>query len=220
MNTYGEPWRLKHNRFRRGDETFPEKGDACLLVDADGKAVDISEYEDQYRTDAMDRIVACVNAMQGIEDPAAFVAEAKAREALFRFSRQDWRDVAEQCKETLKKTWDAGIVPIRPDDLTDIWMETEPQPLNPKTAQDKGYAPDYESKGTAFGVCDTPNSRREVFGVAVSDAEQWPLADSPTEYGQPNALPHFGWTDNDKGYPPDFLSDYQSKGTAFGKELP
>ena len=64
-----------------------------------------------------ERAVACVNAMQGIEDPAAFVAEAKAREALFRFSRQDWRDVAEQCKEALRKTWDAGIVPINPDDL-------------------------------------------------------------------------------------------------------
>jgi len=212
MNHSKEPWTFK------GFEDISRKEPTWLTIvfDADGMPLD-GLFDQRPNTE---RIVACVNAMQGIEDPAAFVAEAKAREALFRFSRQDWRDVAEQCKETLKKTWDAGIVPIRPDDLTDIWMETEPQPLNPKTAQDKGYAPDYESKGTAFGVCDTPNSRREVFGVAVSDAEQWPLADSPTEYGQPNALPHFGWTDNDKGYPPDFLSDYQSKGTAFGKELP
>ena len=59
---YGEPWVTSDE-----DDIVSCNGDGGALCYAEGNT--------------RDRIIACVNAMSGVPDPAAFVAEAKANAA-------------------------------------------------------------------------------------------------------------------------------------------
>ena len=58
------------------------------------------------------RIVACVNAMQGIEDPEEFIQEAELRKRLMLLSRETWRDAAKLCQEALRNAPSETIVPL------------------------------------------------------------------------------------------------------------
>ena len=76
MNKYGEPWRF--------GKTGPEQ---MMLLNKNGKyAASIQIYQtprhygeidEERRAASAKRIISCVNALAGIEDPEAFVQRAK-----------------------------------------------------------------------------------------------------------------------------------------------
>ena len=64
-----EPWRLEYADYRRSDPGGrPPDGERCVIVGDNGETVSFGEYEDWYAGEPdLERTVACVNALAGIE---------------------------------------------------------------------------------------------------------------------------------------------------------
>jgi len=123
------------------------------------------------------RIVACVNAMQGIEDPEAFVQEAKSSLSPFR------PETVEAVKEALQNAPSDKIVPLYEHlDIARRTIAINPDDLNHHADYGDPPIPPH----VLHGVCDWMNTAREdllraqlefaknasmnVFGTALADS--------------------------------------------------
>ena len=129
------------------------------------------------------RIVACVNAMQGIEDPEQFMQEAELRKHLLRLRRAMLRDVAVKWKEALRNAPSEKIAPVYEHlDIARQTIAIDPDDL--KHHADYGDPP--IPPHVLYGACDSMSTAREdllraqlefaknasmnVFGTALADS--------------------------------------------------
>jgi hypothetical protein len=173
-----EPW--KHRRTSLGvyGQSYFVDSVWCgerIVLRSECPALMAEEAENQYATFA--RIVACVNAMQGIEDPEAFVQEAKSSLSPFRPFQPE---TIEAVKEALRNAPSETIVPMYEHlDIARRTIAIDPDDL--KYHADYGVPP-----LVLHGVCDYMSSAREdllraqlefakntarvAFGTALSDS--------------------------------------------------
>jgi hypothetical protein len=146
-----------------------------------------SGKRDQFTRQDLERIIACVNALQGIEDPEEFMRIAKAaislstRREIFGTALAD--SVPEAVKEALRNAPSEKIVPLYEHlDIARRTIAIDPDDL--KYHADYGDPP--VPPHVLHGVCDSMNTAREdllraqlefarnaarvAFGTALSDS--------------------------------------------------
>lgn len=76
-----------------------------------GKTLD-AEVADFSETDAGERAAACLNALEGIPDPAAFVEAAKAVNKAAFAMRDDWAEASPEKRDYLWRTLHAANITL------------------------------------------------------------------------------------------------------------